>query len=217
MNTRALDLRGAFAFFLRKPTSRFMLLCLGTILGLRVWVGDLGSWDAVVAGSIILLWPFQEWILHVFVLHAKPIKIFGRSFDPLAGKSHREHHASPLDVDLSFMPMGVLLPYFGLHLGFWLLAMPSLGLALTGITTMLVFGLIYEWTHYLIHSAYHPRSDRYRRVWRSHRLHHFKNENYWYGVSMLAADHVLGTHARAEEVETSPTCLSLGQDSNLGV
>ena len=37
----------------------------------------------------------------------------------------------------------------------------------------------YEWIHYLTHTAYRPRGALYRGMWRYHRLHHFKNENYW--------------------------------------
>ncbi len=46
---------------------------------------------------------------------------------------------------------------------------------------VLIFG--YEWTHFLIHTAYRPSSRFYRAAWRSHRLHHFKNERFWHGVT----------------------------------
>ena len=48
---------------------------------------------------------------------------------------------------------------------------------------------------------------------RNHRLHHFKNEHYWMGVTMHLGDRVLGTLASPKEVPTSPTCRDLlGQD-----
>ena len=45
---------------------------------------------------------------------------------------------------------------------------------------------------------------------RNHRLHHFKNEHYWFGVTMLGADRLLRTAPQAEDVERSPTARTLG-------
>lgn len=70
-------------------------------------------------------------------------------------------------------------------------------------------GLVYEWTHYLCHSSWRPRSAFYRELWKLHRLHHFKNENYWMGVTMHAGDRLMGTLPEVGDVETSPTCRNL--------
>ena len=50
----------------------------------------------------------------------------------------------------------------------------------------------------------------YRYVWRAHRNHHFRNEHYWFGVTMHLADHVLGTFPERSAVEVSPTVRTLG-------
>jgi len=74
------------------------------------------------------------------------------------------------------------------------------------LLSVTVLGLGYEWTHYLVHSDYRPRSRAYRAVWRNHRLHHYKNEHYWFTVTTAAtADRVLGTYPDPAEVGTSPT------------
>jgi hypothetical protein len=70
---------------------------------------------------------------------------------------------------------------------------------------------VYEWTHYLIHTAYRPRSRAYRRIWRNHRLHHFKNEHYWHGITNTVADRVLGTEPDQRDVPRSPTARTLDQ------
>ena len=64
--------------------------------------------------------------------------------------------------------------------------------------------------HYLVHTRYTPRSARYQRLWRNHRLHHFKNEHYWFGVTMLSADRLLRTAPDPESVERSETARTLG-------
>ena len=67
----------------------------------------------------------------------------------------------------------------------------------------------YEWIHYLVHTNHRPRGRAYRYMWRAHRLHHYKNEKYWMGVTMHAADHVLGTFPQKSDVETSATAREL--------
>ena len=71
----------------------------------------------------------------------------------------------------------------------------------------------YEWTHFLIHSSYRPRHRVYRSMWRAHRLHHFRNENYWFGVTMHLGDRVLGTFPARDEVPVSQTSRTLGVEA----
>ena len=47
--------------------------------------------------------------------------------------------------------------------------------------------MVYEWCHYLIHTDYKPKTAVYRAIWRNHRLHHFKNEHYWFTRDQLRA------------------------------
>jgi sterol desaturase/sphingolipid hydroxylase (fatty acid hydroxylase superfamily) len=82
-----------------------------------------------------------------------------------------------------------------------------------GAATTLAFGffmlLTYEWTHFLIHSKYRPRRAYYRVIWRNHRNHHFRNENYWFGVTMDFADRVLRTAPERDVVPVSATAKNL--------
>jgi sterol desaturase/sphingolipid hydroxylase (fatty acid hydroxylase superfamily) len=71
---------------------------------------------------------------------------------------------------------------------------------------------VYEWTHFLIHSSYRPRRSVYRAIWRAHRLHHFRNERYWFGVTMHLGDRVLGTYPAKDAVPASLTARTLGVD-----
>jgi sterol desaturase/sphingolipid hydroxylase (fatty acid hydroxylase superfamily) len=82
--------------------------------------------------------------------------------------------------------------------------------ALTGIATAYAMLTTYEWTHFLIHSPYRPRHRPYRTIWRAHRLHHFRNEHYWFGVTVHLADRVLRTYPEREDVPLSPTARTLG-------
>jgi sterol desaturase/sphingolipid hydroxylase (fatty acid hydroxylase superfamily) len=87
------------------------------------------------------------------------------------------------------------------------LAMPTAASALSLLVSVYGIMLGYEWTHYLVHSDYRPRSRWYRSVWRNHRLHHYKNEHYWFTVTTAGtADRLFGTcPADPAAVDTSPT------------
>ena len=67
----------------------------------------------------------------------------------------------------------------------------------------------YEWTHFLIHSAYRPQSALYRTIRRTHQLHHFRNENYWFGIITPVSDKVLNTYPQKEDVPVSNTAKEL--------
>jgi hypothetical protein len=41
-------------------------------------------------------------------------------------------------------------------------------------------------------------------------MHHYRNENDWFGVTVHLADHVLRTFPAKEEVPVSPTAFNLG-------
>jgi sterol desaturase/sphingolipid hydroxylase (fatty acid hydroxylase superfamily) len=78
------------------------------------------------------------------------------------------------------------------------------------MVTLGVLGLVYEWTHYLIHTDYKPKSRLYKATWRNHRFHHYKNEHYWFTVTTSGtADKILRTAPDPDAVEKSPTAKNL--------
>lgn len=176
----------------------------------RLVIGDWRLSDALVPLIMIAVFPFFEWIVHVFVLHWKPRHIGRVTIDSLLARKHREHHSDPRDVPLVFIPWQTLIWLLIGYSAIALLAFPGVGLGLTFLACVAILGLGYEWTHYLIHSDYKPRHAPYRAIWRNHRRHHFKNEHYWFTVtSSGTADRVLRTYPDPTDVETSPTAKNL--------
>ena len=84
-----------------------------------------------------------------------------------------------------------------------------LGVPVTMLLTGYVLVGAYEWVHFLIHTAHRPRSRYYRSIWRNHRLHHFKNEHYWHGITNTVADHVLHTAPDQRDVPRSRNARTL--------
>lgn len=205
----ASTLREEIRFFARQITPRIIAPLLVVALAIRLALGDATLGDGLIIVGLIASQPFSEWLIHVFILHWKPKKVLGRTIDPLVARKHREHHADPKQTEWIFIPLPVLAKAVPATAVLYLLVFPTLELAMTAMTAGLAILLTYEWTHYLIHSRYKPRSRFFRYIWRAHRLHHFKNENYWFGVTNPLGDHVLGTCPAKDAVDTSPTAKTL--------
>jgi len=97
--------------------------------------------------------------------------------------------------------------------GLWYSLLPTVALFTSMMLATTAAAFVYEWVHFLTHTAYHPRTALYRRMWRRHRLHHFKNEHYWLGVTTNLGDRILGTFPDPTKVPTSATCRTLGVES----
>jgi sterol desaturase/sphingolipid hydroxylase (fatty acid hydroxylase superfamily) len=127
----------------------------------------------------------------------------GRLRDKIAGYSHRRHHEEPRDLRYQFIHPNIV--YGGWVVDLVILAIFRNPGALTGVLVATILTLNYEWIHFLIHTDYQPKRELYRRLHRAHRLHHFRNEQYWLGVTARTGDRLLGTNPKKEDVEISPT------------
>ncbi|RMG95370.1 MAG: fatty acid hydroxylase family protein [Deltaproteobacteria bacterium] len=207
------SLRTVTEIFFRHRSPRLLVTAVAVFLGLRARLGPPTVWDAAIVLALVAVHPLTEWLIHVFVLHARPKRILGRKVDLALARYHRAHHRLPNDPRWQFIPIREgLLPALVVEIAAVWLLLPTWPLRLTALATMAGLGLWYEWIHYLVHSRYRPRSRFIARLYRHHRLHHFKNEHYWFGVSMTSGDRLLGTMPDHRTVPTSPTCRTLGLD-----
>ncbi len=200
----------ALRVFFKFPSPRSFVLATGLLIGLRAWLGGFTWWDLAIFPLILALQPFAEWLIHVYILHFKPRRWLGRVFDLQVAQFHRAHHRDPWKLDVVFIPRRA--GYVGLALltAAWWTVMPTRELFVTAVLGSVLMAFAYEWIHYLTHTAYRPRTRLYRHLWRLHRLHHFKNEHYWQGVTTHVADRILGTLPDHTKVPSSPTCRTLG-------
>ncbi len=211
MKTRkGFTLADGIAQFCRYPSPWMIAAVLTGAVTARILVGDWQWTDAVVPLAMVAAFPFFEWVVHVIILHWRPLAFGGVRIDPLLAREHRKHHADPRRVDLIFIPWRALPWVLAGSIAIALLAFPRPALGLTFLSFLMILALGYEWTHYLVHTDYKPRSALYRAVWRNHRLHHFKNERYWFTVTSAGtADRVFGTYPDPAAVSTSPTAKNL--------
>lgn len=207
---RNVTLRSAFAEFVRHP-SPWMIgaLLLGAVAS-RIWIGGWGLADLLVPVVMVAVFPLAEWLIHVFILHWRPKRMGPVTLDTLLARKHREHHNDPRDIPLIFIPWRALIPVLIAALVVALVVFRSVERGLTFLVVLGLLGIVYEWTHYLIHTDYKPRSRSYRSTWRNHRFHHYRNEHYWFTVTTSGtADRLLRTHPDPDSVEKSPTAKNL--------
>jgi hypothetical protein len=206
-------LRACVSTFFSYGSPRILTVLALAAIAFRLSLGQWVVWDLAVVAGILAFWPVVEWLIHVFILHSKPVRIFGRTIDPIVPRKHREHHRDPWRTELVFIPLHTYLYTPAILVFVWLLVMPTIPLALTGIAVYLCLSLHYEWVHFLVHTRYLPATAYYRRLRKNHRLHHCKNEQYWYGVTMLAGDSIFRTAPDQKTVPLSPTCRDLLHES----
>jgi sterol desaturase/sphingolipid hydroxylase (fatty acid hydroxylase superfamily) len=192
-------------------------------LAARLYVGQWSWRDAVLPLLLLCAQPFVEWVIHKYLLHLKPISIRGRRIELYGSIQHRQHHGSPSDLDRVLLKpvevvgflvqIAVVIAVLALAVGL-AFGGPVLGAAMTGLLVAYLGLFRYEWSHFLIHTPYVPKSGWYRAIWRNHRLHHFKHEDYWMGVSSNLGDRLLGTNPDQKTVPRSPTARTLGVETD---
>ncbi|QBJ94570.1 fatty acid hydroxylase family protein [Rhodococcus sp. ABRD24] len=207
---RDVTLGSAFREFARHPSPWFIGVMFLGALAARITIGSWSWADALVPLVMLALFPVLEWVIHVFVLHWRPRRLAGLTVDPLLARKHRAHHSDPRDIPLDFIPAPVFLWLTPLLLTITVFVAPRIEWGLTFLVTITALGLGYEWTHFLIHTDYKPRTVLYQATWRHHRNHHYRNEHYWFTVTTSGtADRLLGTEPDPDTVEKSPTAKHL--------
>jgi sterol desaturase/sphingolipid hydroxylase (fatty acid hydroxylase superfamily) len=214
----AVTLGDSARVFVRQPSPPYLLGAIVLAVALRVPQGHWSWRDLVVVVGLVAVTPFVEWLIHVYLLHSPPLKVFGRRVEMISAREHRAHHEAPGKLG------GVLLPPFAVIVFALMIAAVASAMSfpialvlggdrLAGATTGLIaaYAILasYEWTHFLIHTPYRPQGRYFKTIWRNHRLHHFKNERYWFGVTSIVGDKVIGTAPDQREVDRSPTARSL--------
>jgi len=182
--------------FLAQPAPRLEAAAVLAAAGGRAFAvarGQGPTWaDAAVVVSFVAALPFVEWLVHARLLHAKPVRLRGRAFVTAAARAHAAHHADPHDERLIVTPPAALLP---LLVGSMAAAaiLPSWSLRATAVAVLALLVLMTEWVHFLVHAQPAPRSAWLRRRSRAHRLHHYRNDSFWFGLTSGLADAVMGT------------------------
>src|SRR5215472_9048659 len=132
--------------FARQPSPPYLLGAILLAVALRVPQGHWSWHDLAIAAGLVVVTPFVEWLIHVYLLHSPPFKLLGRRIEIVSAREHRALHEDP----------GVL-------------GGDRLAGATSGLVVAYAILAGYEWTHFLIHTTYRPRRRFFKAIWRNHR------------------------------------------------
>ncbi len=217
---KATDLRtlGQVAHtYLTHRSPHVILSGLAIAVAIRLAVGTYGVADLVVLAVTVSMVGVVEWFIHLFLLHAPHDSVRMTRFKTGAG--HREHHLDPDDIGWLMLGPPDAAVFLALLLLWnatwplllaWALGASLLSTYLTAVAASYIMLAHYEWTHLLVHTRYRPKLGYYRRLATHHRLHHYRNEHHWLGVTSRVGDKALGTlPASKSDVPLSDTARTL--------
>jgi hypothetical protein len=202
--------REAVRVFWQHISPRILLVAAVAMLVWRLGEAPLGWRDLALGVAIWAIFPFAEWFIHKYMLHFRPRQVLGLTIDFYLPKTHRRHHAQPWNLYWVFIPRHIHVMVLAAMIAVSWVTEAHRADVLTCFTVILILGLHYEWVHYLGHITWRPRLAYYERRVLEHRYHHFRNENYWWGVSRGLGDVLLRTAPPAKDIGRSGTTTDLG-------
>lgn len=173
--------------FLSNSMIQFVLLLGITSLILTILNFDgIRTVFAFLTGAAIFA--VVEYLVHCYLLHRFPNAI------PALYRGHVKHHQHPTDIKHLFSPMWYdMVVYTAYFVVLWA-AFRNLSLAMAFIAGTSLYQLYYQWMHYIAHRPVTPVTPWGKWMKKKHLLHHYLDEQSWYGVSHPAMDYLMGTH-----------------------
>ena len=164
-----------------------------------------GTWIAFIIG--MGTYALSEYLVHRFLFHMKtPTNPF---LLRMIKRLHFDHHVDPNNLKLLFLPLWFSLPNFFIASIIFYSITVNLQLTIAFLAGIMIYFLYYEWKHFVAHKPIQPRTEMGRKIKKAHLWHHFKNENYWFGVTHTSIDKTFGTFKDQNLVEKSETARNL--------
>lgn len=164
-----------------------------------------GTWIAFIIG--MGTYALSEYLVHRFLFHMKtPTNPF---LLRVIKRLHFDHHVDPNNLKLLFLPLWFSLPNFFIASIIFYSITVNLQLTIAFLAGIMIYFLYYEWKHFVAHKPIQPRTEMGRKIKKAHLWHHFKNENYWFGVTHTSIDKTFGTFKDQNLVEKSETARNL--------
>lgn len=198
--------REAWRVYWTHPSPRIIALFILVVVIARVFSGSWQQIDWLWLLLALLQWPLLEWFLHRYLLHAKPWRVLGREIVFDFAHKHALHHEQPWRSEWVFLPWYVPAMLSPLLLVAALMISPH---ALSFLIGLGLAALNYEWSHWLVHTRVRPKNRYYQRLFKNHRLHHFRHEQYWFSFMWPALDRYLGTGPHESQIPFSPTARAI--------
>lgn len=192
--------------FITYPDIAIMLILFIPLMGYTLLNAlYIGTWIAFIIG--MATYAMSEYVIHRFLFHMKtPTNPFLLKW---IKRLHFDHHADPNNLKLLFLPLWFSLPGFSIFALIFYLITGNFQLMIAYLAGIVVYFMYYEWKHYIAHRPVQPLTEIGRKIKKAHLWHHFKNENYWFGVTHTSVDKTFGTYRDQKSVVKSETAKNL--------
>lgn len=183
-------LKGCITKFVSHSTPRFIIASTAVLAGIRSIMPWTPLTDLLVITGTIGFWVVQEWFLHRYVLH-EPLIEGGW----LGYHIHKEHHSIPFyHVSLDGPDIAVVWGATICALSFIIFPGESLNVCrMDFVLTYYLMGLLYEWTHYLTHTRYKPKTAFVRSLKAHHMTHHLDDNRCKFAFTVPLLDKLFRT------------------------
>jgi len=183
----------AVRVFWEHPTPRIVGVALTVMAACRVSLGPFGPEDLVATVAMAVLWIFQEWALHRYLLHSES--------DNIGSRIHKDHHkVEYFHVCIDSIPLSVGWTAAATVIFMVLLPLPPT-LGLSCLFAYMCMGLHYEWSHYLAHTKAVPSTWLWKQSKAAHTKHHLTDDSLWYCFTLPVMDDVFNTSGEKTKVE----------------
>ena len=163
--------------------------------------------EVTIFASTIVFWWIQEYFFHRVLLHS-PVDWIGKSIH----QTHHEKNYFHISIDPPALLLGWL---FAAHL--MMKSILPWHLCLTATVGYALAGLVYEWSHYIVHTKVKPPSTQsnksfpvsslsrlFSKMRDNHVRHHLVSDQNWYAFSVPAMDDLFGTNPNVRDVRGDP-------------
>jgi dihydroceramide fatty acyl 2-hydroxylase len=185
------------------PTNALLFTFL-LLLASYTYISGLFAHHYLLLFIPVVVAPFYEWLAHKYILHKKMPK--SQFWQRYMIRLHYGHHKAPADVKLLFAPVSaIIVLHIKIYL-FYALILQSFSQALVPLLGTTAYYLYYEWVHLGHHVHEYKHLTPYGRMMkRAHMMHHYANDNYWWGITNHLGDIAFGTFKAIDDVEKEQT------------
>ena len=193
-------------FFIQEPGPPLVLLSISGFVYNRIQSSiPFSISELSIFASSIIIWWIQEYVFHRILLHS--------AFQWIGKSIHQKHHGKKY-FHISIDPPELLLGWlFTAH--FVLKSILPWNFCLSATIGYALAGLVYEWSHYIVHTKVRPPSAiassgtlslsetlarLFSQMRDNHMRHHLVDDRYWYAFSVPAMDDLFDTNPNVKEV-----------------
>lgn len=170
-----------------------MFIFLVIALFFRLYLGEFTWFDVLFPLISIYSLGFIEWALHYYIWHENPLPIIGKTLKTPLSRMHRLHHDYPDDLNTLFFGWKAVVVATTFIWGMSAIIFENIEFMLTIIFSFSLVLFLHEYAHFVAHTNVNPKSLWLKKIITNHRLHHFKDETKWMGVSSTIPDKLFGT------------------------